>query len=56
LNTVLIRIQIISTTARKRKNHFVAPTEYVDLIRIGLVERGLPTDNLEIASRGENFV
>jgi cation transport regulator ChaC len=45
------------TTTRKRKNHFVAPTkEYVDLIRIGLVERGLPTENLDIASRGENFV
>ena len=45
------------TTTRKRKNHFVAPTEeYVDLIRIGLLERGLPTENLDFASRGENFV
>lgn len=42
------------TTTRKRKNQFVQPTkEYVDLIRIGLVERGLPTENLEIALEGK---
>jgi len=44
------------TTTRKRKDYFVKPTkEYVNLIRNSLLERGLPTDNLDVAARGENF-